>query len=66
VPPPSTRFCRGDPARSRPAPEHDHSTGLGLAIARAAADAHGGSLRFAGNAPGAVFELRLPACLKEL
>lgn len=61
-----TRFFRGDSARSRAETEHDQSTGLGLAIARAAADAHGGSLRFAGNAPGAVFELRLPGYLKEL
>ena len=61
-----TRFFRGDSARSRAETAHDQSTGLGLAIARAAAEAHGGSLGFAGNAPGAVFELRLPAYLKEL
>ena len=61
-----TRFFRGDSARSRAETEHDQSTGLGLAIARAAAEAHNGSLRFAGNAPGAVFELRLPGYLKEL
>ena len=61
-----TRFFRGDSARSRAEAEHDQSTGLGLAIARAAAEAHGGTLGFAGNAPGAVFELRLPGDLKEL
>jgi signal transduction histidine kinase len=36
-------------------------TGLGLAIAQSAAKAHGGSLEFLGNDPGAVFQLRLPA-----
>lgn len=35
-------------------------SGLGLAIARAAAEAHGGRLEFAGNEPGAVFRLTLP------
>ena len=61
-----TRFFRGDAARSRAETAREQSTGLGLAIARAGAEAHGGSLRFAGNAPGAVFELRLPGCLKEV
>ncbi len=48
------RFYRGDPARPRA-----EGSGLGLAIARAAAEAHGGSLTFEGNAPGAVFVLRV-------
>jgi two-component system OmpR family sensor kinase len=61
-----TRFFRGDSARSRAETARDQSTGLGLAIARAGAEAHGGSLRFTGNAPGAVFELRLPGYLKEV
>ncbi len=61
-----TRFFRGDPARRRGGGDGQEGTGLGLAIARAGAEAHGGSLRFAGNAPGAVFELRLPAHLNEL
>lgn len=49
------RFFRADPARQR-----DAGSGLGLAIARAGAEAHGGRLEFAGNAPGAVFRLTLP------
>lgn len=49
------RFYRADPARTR-----GGGTGLGLAIARAAAEAHGGRLEFAGNAPGAVFRMTLP------
>ncbi|NOT09172.1 MAG: hypothetical protein HOP28_13315 [Gemmatimonadales bacterium] len=49
------RFFRGDPARQR-----SEGTGLGLAIAKAGAEAHGGSLQFVGNAPGAVFMLTLP------
>ncbi len=61
-----TRFFRGDPARRRGGSDGQEGTGLGLAIARAGAEAHGGSLRFAGNAPGAGFELRLPAYLNEL
>ena len=50
-----TRFFRGDHARPRA-----DGTGLGLAIARAGAEAHGGNLEFAGNAPGATFRLTLP------
>lgn len=61
-----TRFFRGDPARSHLESAGEESTGLGLAIARSAAEAHGGSMRFAGNAPGAVFELRLPGHLKKV
>jgi two-component system OmpR family sensor kinase len=49
------RFFRADPARQR-----GTGSGLGLAIARAGAEAHGGRLEFAGNAPGAVFRLTLP------
>lgn len=49
------RFYRGN-ARSR----NSEGTGLGLAIAKAAAEAHGGRLEFAGNDPGAVFRLVLP------
>lgn len=49
------RFFRGDPARRR-----SEGTGLGLAIAKAGAEAHGGSLEFVGNAPGAVFRLSFP------
>ena len=49
------RFFRGDPARPR-----DTGYGLGLAIARAAAESHGGTLQYLGNAPGAVFRLTLP------
>lgn len=60
-----TRFFRGDPARRRGGADGQEGTGLGLAIARAGAEAHGGSLQFAGNAPGAVFELRLPSYLNE-
>jgi len=51
-----SRFFRGDSDR-----RNGDSTGLGLAIARAAAEAHGGSLEFVGNDPGAVFRLVLPA-----
>lgn len=60
------RFFRGDPARGRHAEPGADGTGLGLAIAKAGALAHGGTLRFVANAPGAVFELRLPSHLKEL
>jgi two-component system, OmpR family, sensor kinase len=49
------RFFRGDPARRR-----SEGTGLGLAIAKAGAEAHGGRLEFAGNAPGAVFRVTFP------
>lgn len=49
------RFFQGDSSRPR-----ESGTGLGLAIAKAAVEAHGGSLEFEGNAPGAVFRLRLP------
>jgi two-component system OmpR family sensor kinase len=48
------RFYRGDPARPRA-----EGTGLGLAIARAAVEANGGTLTFEGNAPGAVFVIRV-------
>lgn len=50
------RFFRGNAQHG-----DGNSTGLGLAIAKAAAEAHGGRLEFAGNAPGAVFRLTLPA-----
>jgi two-component system, OmpR family, sensor kinase len=49
-----SRFFRGEATSAT-------GTGLGLAIARSAAEAHGGSLEFLGNDPGAVFQLRLPA-----
>lgn len=49
-----SRFFRGETTSAT-------GTGLGLAIARSAAEAHGGSLEFLGNDPGAVFQLRLPA-----
>jgi two-component system OmpR family sensor kinase len=48
------RFFRADPARPRA-----EGAGLGLSIARAAVEAHGGSLVFVGNAPGAVFRMTL-------
>jgi len=48
------RFYRGNPARPR-----TEGSGLGLAIARAAAEAHGGTLEYLGNDPGAVFRLSL-------
>jgi two-component system, OmpR family, sensor kinase len=48
------RFYRGDASRPR-----SDGSGLGLAIARAAAEAHGGTLEFMGNDPGAVFRLSL-------
>jgi two-component system OmpR family sensor kinase len=48
-----SRFFRGEATSAT-------GTGLGLAIARSAAEAHGGSLEFLGNDPGAVFQLRLP------
>ena len=60
-----TRFYRGDPARRRSEGHPQEGAGLGLPIARAAAEAHGGTLRLAGNGPGAVFELRVPAHLNE-
>jgi two-component system OmpR family sensor kinase len=49
------RFWRGDPAR-----HGSEGTGLGLAIAKAGTEAHGGTLEFLGNSPGAVFCLTLP------
>jgi len=48
------RFFRADPARPRA-----DGTGLGLAIAKAGAEAHGGTVRFEGNSPGATFTLIL-------
>jgi two-component system OmpR family sensor kinase len=51
-----TRFFRGDPARPRA-----EGSGLGLAIARVGAEAHGGTLEYAGDAGGAAFRLVLPA-----
>lgn len=48
------RFFRG---RGEPGGE---GTGLGLALARAAAEAHGGTLEYQGNDPGATFRLSLP------
>jgi two-component system OmpR family sensor kinase len=53
------RFSRGDPARPRA-----EGTGLGLAIARAAVEANGGTLTYEGNAPGAVFVLRVARSLE--
>jgi len=50
------RVFRGDTR-----PRDTSGTGLGLAIATAAAEAHGGSLEFVGDDPGAVFRLVLPA-----
>ncbi|MEP7324458.1 MAG: ATP-binding protein, partial [Gemmatimonadota bacterium] len=50
------RFFRGDPARTRA-----DGFGLGLAIAQAGAEAHGGTIEFLGNAPGARFALTLPS-----
>lgn len=49
------RFFRADPARPRA-----EGTGLGLAIAKAGAEAHGGTVEFTGNSPGATFTLSLP------
>jgi two-component system OmpR family sensor kinase len=54
-----TRFFRGESGQK----SNGDSTGLGLAMAKAAAEAHGGRLEFAGNDPGAVFRLILPAGL---
>ncbi len=54
-----SRFFRGESTRRA-----DGGTGLGLAIAKTAAEAHGGRLEFAGNDPGAVFRLVLPAGLR--
>jgi heavy metal sensor kinase len=51
-----SRFFRGESSRG----SSGDSTGLGLAMAKAAAEAHGGRLEFAGNDPGAVFRLILP------
>lgn len=50
------RFYRGPAARRR----DPGGTGLGLPIARQIAEAHGGSLHAAENAPGAHLVLRLP------
>ena len=51
-----SRFFRGESSQRN----GGDSTGLGLAMAKAAAEAHGGRLEFAGNDPGAVFRLVLP------
>jgi len=49
------RFYRADPARGR-----DAGAGLGLPIARAIAEAHGGTLTFVRERPGALFRMTLP------
>lgn len=51
------RFVRLDEARGRP----EGGTGLGLAVARAIARTHGGDVRVAVSASGAVLEVVLPA-----
>jgi two-component system OmpR family sensor kinase len=51
------RFYRDDGARSR----ETGGAGLGLAIVAAIAEAHGGAVRVVEGAPGATFEVRLPA-----
>lgn len=50
------RFFRSDPARPRA-----DGAGLGLSIVRAGAEAHGGTVEFLGNLPGARFRLTIPA-----
>lgn len=49
------RFYQADPSRPR-----ESGVGLGLSIARAAVEAHGGTLGYEGNDPGAVFRIVLP------
>lgn len=53
-------------ARLKDARELDQGgTGLGLPIARSIAEAHGGSLTVADNAPGAQFVLRIPVIVEK-
>lgn len=51
---------RGEAART---PGGGPGAGLGLAIARAFAEAHGGTIAVRNQAPGCVFELRLPCAV---